>query len=299
MNLRALMYFDELVRTRSMRAAADNLNVAPTAVSRQIDNLEEFFGAPLVERSSRGVTLTAAGELLAERAGKTLRELGNVQQLIDDLKGLERGRATIFANGAIVASLLAPVLAQFSATYPKLRFDVHITSARQAIDALVTAQADIAITLFAPETSEVKILAVRDIGYDVILPADHALAGKSGITLAQLSQMPLAMPEKTFAARQAFDALFEKAGLELDPVFTASSLDLLKELVLDRAAVTLLPELSVAREIKAGKMVAVPLVGTEGVRTTIELCVAPDRELSFAAATLSSFIETFMGNLPK
>ena len=54
MNLRALMYFDELVRTRSMRAAADNLNVAPTAVSRQIDNLEEFFGAPLVERSSRG-----------------------------------------------------------------------------------------------------------------------------------------------------------------------------------------------------------------------------------------------------
>lgn len=299
MNLRALMYFDELVRTRSMRAAADNLNVAPTAVSRQIDNLEEFFGAPLVERSSRGVTLTAAGELLAERAGKTLRELGNVQQLIDDLKGLERGRATIFANGAIVASLLAPVLAQFSATYPKLRFDVHITSARQAIDALVTAQADIAITLFAPETSEVKILAVRDIGYDVILPADHALAGKSGITLAQLSQMPLAMPEKTFAARQAFDALFEKAGIELDPVFTASSLDLLKELVLDRAAVTLLPELAVARDIKAGKMVAVPLVGTPGVHTTIELCVAPDRELSFAAATLSSFIVDFMGNLPK
>ena len=299
MNLRALMYFDELVRTRSMRAAADNLNVAPTAVSRQIDNLEEFFGAPLVERSSRGVTLTAAGELLAERAGKTLRELGNVQQLIDDLKGLERGRATIYANGAIVASLLAPVLAQFSATYPKLRFDVHITSARQAIDALVTAQADIAITLFAPETSEVKILAVRDIGYDVILPADHALVAKSGITLAELSQMPLAMPEKTFAARQAFDALFEKAGIELDPVFTASSLDLLKELVLDRAAVTLLPELSVAREIKAGKMVAVPLVGTRGVHTTIELCVAPDRELSFAAATLSRFIETFMDNLPK
>lgn len=299
MNLRALMYFDELVRTRSMRAAAENLNVAPTAVSRQIDNLEEFFGAPLVERSSRGVTLTAAGELLADRAGRTLRELGNVQQLIDDLKGLERGRATIYANGAIVASLLAPVLAQFSAVYPKLRFDVHITSARQAIDALVTAQADIAITLFAPETSEVKILAVRNIGYDVILPADHALAGKSGITLAELSHMPLAMPEKTFAARQAFDALFEKAGIELDPVFTASSLDLLKELVLDRAAVTLLPELAVAREVKAGKMVAVPLVGTLGVHTTIELCVAPDRELSFAAATLSRFIETFMGNLPK
>ncbi|WP_284775584.1 LysR family transcriptional regulator [Agrobacterium sp. lyk4-40-TYG-31] len=299
MNLRALMYFDELVRTSSMRAAAENLNVAPTAVSRQIENLEEYFGTPLVERSSRGVTLTAAGELLAERAGKTLRELSHVHQLIDDLKGLERGRATIYANGATVASLLAPALSQFSQAYPKLRFEVHITSARQAIDALVSAQADIAITLFAPKTSEVKILAKREIGYDVILPAGHPLADKPSISLKDLAAMPLALPEKIFAARQAFDSLFAQAGIALDPTFTASSLELLKDLVLDGAAVTLLPPLSVAREIDAGQMVAVPLGGSKGVRTTMELCVAPDRELSFAAATLASFIETFMGNLPK
>lgn len=299
MNLRALMYFDELVRTSSMRAAAENLNVAPTAISRQIENLEEYFGTPLVERSSRGVTLTAAGELLAERAGKTLRELGHVHQLIDDLKGLERGRAIIYANGATVASLLAPALSQFAQAHPKLRFEVHITSARQAIDALVSAQADIAITLFAPKTSEVKILAKREIGYDVILPADHPLAAKSSISLKELATMPLALPEKTFAARQAFDALFADSGLALDPVFTASSLELLKELVLDRAAATVLPALAVMREIKSGQMVAIPLSGSKGVRTNTELCVAPDRELSFAAATLASFIETFLGNLPK
>ncbi len=55
MQIRALMYFDELVRTNSMRQAAENLNVAPTAISRQIENLEYHFGAPLVERSARGV----------------------------------------------------------------------------------------------------------------------------------------------------------------------------------------------------------------------------------------------------
>lgn len=295
MNLRALMYFDELVRTRSMRAAAENLNVAPTAVSRQIENLEAYFGTPLVERSSRGVSLTAAGALLAERAGKTLRELGHVHQLIDDLKGLERGQVTIYANGATVASLLAPSLSQFSRTYPNLRFEVHITSARQAIDALLSAQADIAMTLFAPKTSEVKIRSRSDIGYDVILPADHALADRSAISLSELTALPLALPEKTFAARQAFDEVFATARLSLDPVFTASSLELLKELVLDRAAVTLLPAMTVAREIKAGQMVAIPLSGTKGVRTHMELCVALDRDLSFAASTLADFIERFMG----
>ena len=49
-NMRALLYFDELVRTGSMRQAADNLDVAPTAVSRAIENLEGFFGAALFER---------------------------------------------------------------------------------------------------------------------------------------------------------------------------------------------------------------------------------------------------------
>lgn len=294
MNLRALLYFDELVRTNSMRAAAENLNVAPTAISRQIENLEEYFGTQLVERSSRGVTLTAAGEFLAARAGKTLRELDQVHQLIDDLKGLERGQVTIYANGAAVSSLLAPVLAQFSRTYPKLRFEVRITSARQAIDALVSAQADIAITLFAPKTAEVKIRARREIAYDVILPAGHALAGKDGISLADLATLPLALPEKNFAARQAFDALFGEAGISCEPVVTASSLEILKELVLDETAVTVLPAMAVKREIKSGQMVAIPLVGAKGVRTYVELCVAPDRELSFAASTLGDFIEHFM-----
>lgn len=294
MNLRALMYFDELVRTSSMRAAAENLNVAPTAISRQIENLEEYFGTALVERSSRGVRLTAAGQLLAERAGKTLRELGHVHQLIDDLKGLERGQVTIFANGAAVASLLAPALSRFSRTYPKLRFEVRITSTRQAIDALASAQADLAITLFAPDTSEVDVRARREVAYNVILPAGHALAKAKGISLIELAALPLALPEQTFAARQAIDALFDCAGIALDPVFIASSLEFLTALVLDGTAITLLPALSVQREIAAGLLVAVPLKDTDGVHTEIQLCVAPDRQLSFAAASFADFIETFM-----
>ncbi|WP_288426376.1 LysR family transcriptional regulator [uncultured Agrobacterium sp.] len=293
MHLRALMYFDELVRTNSMRAAAENLGVAPTAISRQIENLEEHFGTQLVERSSRGVKLTAAGELLAARAGKTLRELNLVQQLMDDLKGLERGEVTIFANGAAV-NLLAPVLSGFSIKYPKLRFNVQITSARQAIDALNSAEADVALMLFGPKVSEVEIRARKDIVYDVILPADHPLANAKSVTLKEIAAYPLALPEKGFAARQAFDEIFASAKVALDPVFTVSSLELLRELVLDKAAITLLPSLSVSRDIRAEQMVAVPLAGTKGVRTEIQLCTALDRDLSFAASTFISFVQEVM-----
>ncbi|MDP9835985.1 DNA-binding transcriptional LysR family regulator [Neorhizobium huautlense] len=294
MQLRALMYFDELVRTNSMRAAAENMGVAATAVSRQIENLEHYFGTPLVERNNRGIRLTAAGELLAARAGKTLRELEHVHQLIDDLQGLQRGKVVIYANGATVANLLAPVLAEFSLKYPKLRFEVAITSAREAVEALASAEADVVVALFAPKISGLKVRVRSELTYDVILSADHPAAGAKEFTLRDLVQMPLALPDKSFSARQAFEEVFSKAGLELDPVFVTGALEMLKELVLRRSAVTLLPALSVKREIDAGQLVAVPIAGAKAVKTPMELCVAPDRQLSFAAGKLVDFIEAFM-----
>jgi DNA-binding transcriptional LysR family regulator len=299
MQLRALMYFDELVRTNSMRAAAENLNVAATAVSRQIENLEHYFGTPLVERSNRGIKLTAAGELLAVRAGRTLRELEHVHQLIDDLQGLQRGKVVIYANGATVANLLAPVLAQFSLRYPKLRFEVAITSARQAIEALAAAEADLVVTLFAQKISGMKVRLRSEITYDLITSAKHPVAGQAEISLKEIAALPLAMPDKSFGARQAFEEQFAKIGVELDPVFVTGSLELLKELVLREAAVTLLPALTVQREVEMGLLSAIPISAGKGVRTAIDLCVAPDRQLSFAAGKLVDFIEAFMRGADK
>ncbi|ACM25089.1 LysR family transcriptional regulator [Agrobacterium rhizogenes] len=294
MQIRALIYFDELVRTNSMRQAAENLNVAPTAISRQIENLEYHFGTPLVERSARGVKLTAAGELLAVRAGRTLRELDHVHQLIEDLKGLQRGRVSVYASGATVANLLAPALAEFSLRYPKLRFEVTITSARSAIEAVNGAEADIAVTLFAPPLSGTKVRLRSEITYDVIAATSHSLAALKEVSLAELAAHSLAVPDRSFGARQAFDALFEREGLVLDPVFESSSLEMQKELVLRGAAITMLPALTVQREIQAGQLVALPVAGGKGIRTPIDLCVAPDRQLSFAAGKLLDFIERFM-----
>lgn len=294
MQIRALIYFDELVRAGSMRQAADNLNVAPTAVSRQIENLEHYFGAQLVERSPRGVTLTSAGELLAARAGRTLRELDHVHHLIDDLKGLQRGKVNIVANGAVVANLVAPALAEFSLRFPKIRFSVTITTARAAMEAVANAEADIAVTLFAAATAGTKRRLRARVVYDAILAPHHPLASLAEVTLAELVRHPLALPDPSFGFRQALEAIFAREKLTLDPVFVTGSLEMLKELALRGAAATLLPPETVEREVAAGQLVARPIAAGKGVRTEAELSVAEDRQLSYAAAKLLDFIERFM-----
>ena len=112
--------------------------------------------------------------------------------------------------------------------------------------------------------------------------------------MKEIAALPLAMPDKSFGARQAFEEQFAKIGVELDPVFVTGSLELLKELVLREAAVTLLPALTVQREVEMGLLSAIPISASKGVRTAIDLCVAPDRQLSFAASKLVDFIEAFM-----
>jgi DNA-binding transcriptional LysR family regulator len=293
-NIRALVYFDELVRTGSMRQAAENLDVAPTAVSRQIENLEALFGAELVERHSRGVKLTPAGELLAERAGLTLRELDHVHRLIDDLKGLERGRVGVYASGAVVASLLAPALAAFSLAYPKIMTHVTIASAHEATEAVIDARADIAVTLFAGALPGMRPRLRASVVYDAVMAASHPAAGDGPIGLDELARHALVMPDPTFAARRALDEKFAAAGVAATPMFETSSLEVQRELVLTGAAIALLPAATVAREREAGLVAVRPVADGGGVATAVEICIAEGRRPSFAAARLMDFLERFM-----
>ena len=79
MQLRALKYFSQVAKSASFREAADKLFVAPGAVTRQIDILEHYYGAQLIERGPRGIKLTREGELLAQAVDATLRELESVK----------------------------------------------------------------------------------------------------------------------------------------------------------------------------------------------------------------------------
>lgn len=121
MKLEAIDIFNELIRAGSIRQAAEGLNISPTAVVRQLDKLEHSFGSALVERTPRGIRLTAAGEVLAASSFKVAQELKMAQQLIDDFKGLRRGRVAIHTNGAAASAILGTrfvrVYAKFSGNH--------------------------------------------------------------------------------------------------------------------------------------------------------------------------------------
>src|SRR6516162_3551884 len=92
---RLLRYLDEVARLGSIRRAASRLNVASSAISRQILALETEIGAPIFERMPRRLRLTATGEILIAHVRETLKSSLRATAQIEALKGLTRGEATI------------------------------------------------------------------------------------------------------------------------------------------------------------------------------------------------------------
>ena len=110
-----IRYFDEVARQGSIRKAADRLNVAPSAVNRQILKLEDELGAPLFERGKSEVTITPVGERIVEQAQKVLEETARIREIAqsgrNQLAGVLR-LGVIYTVGPYLLPDLIPALHQ-------------------------------------------------------------------------------------------------------------------------------------------------------------------------------------------
>lgn len=106
MNDRALRYFLTVVRAGSVRAAAETLNVAASAVSRRIIEMEAEIGQPLLERLPRGVVPTEAGRVVAEHARRQADERLILEDRLKRLRGVEEGTVRI-GRRTVLVSIMA------------------------------------------------------------------------------------------------------------------------------------------------------------------------------------------------
>ncbi|WP_148252795.1 LysR family transcriptional regulator [Aidingimonas lacisalsi] len=295
MHWRALRYFDTVARCRSLRQAAAQLHIAPTAISRQIDLLEHQLGAPLIERGPGGISLTSAGELLAAQTRRTLRDLERVEEHIADLKGLRTGHVSIRAAEGVVAGWLAPALAALSRQYPRLRFDIHIASAGQIVDALRCGDADIGLAFFMPRHDDIVPFASGTLEHHVVMTPDHPLAGRTSLSLADIASHPLALPDDSYGARQALEMAARRQGVSLAPTFRTASLETQKALAMAGAALLVLPPLAVSRECRTGQLTSVPLCHEALAGARIDLCIYRHRQRSFATDACLSLLAEAVG----
>jgi DNA-binding transcriptional LysR family regulator len=131
-DLRDLEAFAAVARTRNFRRAAIEQLVSVSSLSQRLRGLEERLGVRLMNRTTRSVALTEAGELLLARIGPAMRDVGDALDQVRGLRGVPSGRLRINAPPPVIDLVLAPMVAPFLQAYPQI--DLEIVSDSSFVD---------------------------------------------------------------------------------------------------------------------------------------------------------------------
>ena len=228
-HLRFLKYFDEVVRAGSIRLAAERLHVAPSAVNRRIQDLEEELGLPLFERLPRGMRLTAAGELFVNYVRGRQAELDKVRSEIEELQGLRRGIVKLVASQALAPSFMPMAVAGFRRKHALADFQVRIGDHVQALATLRNFETDLALVFNLSPEPDIEVVARFEQRVMAMMHVSHPLAAQGdGVRLKDCVDYPLVLPNREAGGRQLLEAYLARSSVKLRPVVESNSFEFLR-----------------------------------------------------------------------
>lgn len=292
MPLQVLQYAVQIAERGSTLAAAHDVNLTTSSLSRQISQLEHELGVTLFERHSRGMRPTGAGQIFLEAARQVLRRMDRLAHELDDVHSLRRGHVTVYASEALVQDFLLPIVGQMALDHPNIKTEIVVATGRQAEIALIEERAELAVIFNARSYAELETLAESKHGLVAIAAKGAQLAGRRSLSAEELLESyNLALPPRSYATRVAFDALLSPEKIGLTPQLTINSMASLKDYARSGAGVAVVPELSVwhnAPDRRAFDVVQID--GADEVGTRVCVCRNGNRRLSRAAQYLQGVI---------
>jgi len=293
MNLRQLRYLVALADERHFTRAAAREHVAQPALSQQIRSLERELGVTLVERTTRKVAMTQAGELLVARARRALAELDTAQAELGSLAGVRAGRLSVGALHTMGPVDLSLLLATFHDRYPAVELTVREQSSEELAAMLRDDEIDIAF-LSVTERIQSRGLALRPLVSEelvVVLPIEHPLAGNELLRLRDLVSEPFISFREGARLRELLVVAAAQAGFEPRIALESNESRRIRSLVSRGLGVAILPRSDAAG---AGALVAVCDLVEPSLARDITLASRAERRPSpaseaFVALTLEVY----------
>jgi DNA-binding transcriptional LysR family regulator len=286
----ALRHFLEVARCGSISEASEHLNVAASAVSRQIAKLERDMNCVLFERRARGMLLSDAGARLAAYARKAELEAREVIAEIRDLQGLQRGVVKIGCSEGFAMEFLPGAIAEFRREYQGIHFTLEVFPPTVATEKVRTGEVDLALTFSLSPEREIKVEHAFLGIIKAIVANNHPLAGRAQVTLAELQPYPIALPMPNTTLRQLFDICCSVQGLYFEPALTSNYFGAMYQFVMDGGGISLAGELTLHNRVVHRDVQAIAIADGEMQKRRVELQSMAGRTLPSAVGVFRDFL---------
>ena len=250
-----LRYLDAIARHRSIRAAAAELNVASSAVNRQLLALEEAIGCQLFERLPRRLMLTSVGEVIIEHVRETLRAEARALARIDALRNAQRGAVTIAATPGLADGTMPEIISGFIAARPHIQVSLRAMPAQTIGAAVINGEVDLGLGYYLMPNPNLRNLMMLKTDFGVVVTPGHPLAARESLRISDMIDHKFVLTEPGSSLRSTIESALARHGVSLEPAVETNSIETLKRLVSSGDYATLLNPFDVNREILNGRLV--------------------------------------------
>lgn len=257
-DINALVVFALVAEERNFRAAADRLGVSRSAVSQTIKRLEESLGIALVQRTTRSVSLTEAGERLHAEVGPAIADMRSALEATQALRDRPRGQLRLAVSSIAERFLSGPFLAAFCTANPDIQLDITVTD--EEFD-IVAEGYDAGVRL--GEVIDEDMIAVPVAGDErQIAVCSPAYRDRFGLPshpaeLAQHRCIGWRPAPKVAPYRWEFADQGREFRVEVAPEITTNEMSLMIKLAVAGAGITFGMEESFRRAIERGDLIPV------------------------------------------
>jgi DNA-binding transcriptional LysR family regulator len=275
-----LRYVDQVARSGSIQRAAKELNIAASAINRQILLLEQELGVTLFERMPRGMRLTSAGDTVVTLARRWRTDERRAAADLKQLQGVNQGHIRLVAMDSHVNGFLPRVIDTLTREHPRISLEIQIASTDDAIAALLGGSADLAAIFNLSPHRDIHVLWKSELPFGCVVAPGHDLAKRKTISMQEVAAHPIALQSKALPIRRYLDARHGWLFADGQKMVETNSLQLVKGLARSGNYVAFTSELDAAPEILDGSLVFLPVRDKGAEPQTVSVALDGRKPLS-------------------
>jgi len=285
MNLRHWQHFLAIAHGGSFSAASASTGIAQPVLSREMRELEGVMGSALLQRHSRGVRLTAAGELFRRRAETLLQQIELLPAEVKATADEPSGSLAVGFPPSMMGILTGAAVAEFRARYPAVRLEAREATAIQIRDALLARDIDVGVITFPLVEPELAMAPLMSEPLMLVGPAPLPFDRGKPLTIAEVAPLPLVLAKRPNSTRILVEHTLQERGGVPNLALETDAAPII-EFVRRRIGYAILPRCYMTGRALPGT----DFMPIDGLRITWAIGTARHRETSVAAARMIEII---------
>ncbi|MFD0715865.1 LysR family transcriptional regulator [Paenibacillus sp. GCM10027626] len=293
MDIRQLSYFLEVANHASFSKASESIHLSQPTLSKMVKSLEDELGVVLLNRSTRKVALTDAGEAVQLHAQLILNAVQHLRAAVADLTEMRAGRFSLGLPPVIGSSFFPKVIAEFNKRYPDIRIQLIEEGGKRIEQMLLEGAIDLGVIVLPADERLFEIVPIVERHLNLVTHRSHPLAGKTKVRLSDLQHEPFILFRQEFNLHDRVKEACIQEGFEPHIAYESTQWDFIYELISANQGISLLPETICAKLDK--KQVRVVRTVDPPIHWDLAIIWKKDGYLSHAAKGWVDFAKQVFG----